>query len=384
MSLKALIAPPLTAHILGDARLKRQRDKFEHQRQRAGTPHIVEFFHDPADPYSQLLQTALPRFEARYAIQLVTHHVGPPNDGAAPEPEKLAVYALKDTARLAKKAGIDFTFTPTPPAQDTATADARREQLGHYLGGMLYYGGEWYWGLDRLHYLEARLTELGARHKKTGTDFIYPRPTPPTGTGKTGVGKTGAELHWYLSFRSPYTAIVPTRVKALADAYGAELKLRFVLPMVMRDLPVPKLKRRYIPLDTAREARHMGIPYGRVCDPVGKPVERGYSLLPWAREQGRGYEYAAAFLHMVWAEGVNAGSDKGMQKIIERAGLNWDAAKHIIGNEDWRTEEEANRAEMMDMGIWGVPSFRVGKTITWGQDRLWVIENALKKTADNK
>ena len=42
-------------------------------------------------------------------------------------------------------------------------------------------------------------------------------------------------------------------------------------------------------------------------------------------------------------------------------------------------EAEANRLEMMERGIWGVPSFRVGDTITWGQDRLWVIEHALQK-----
>ena len=81
----------------------------------------------------------------------------------------------------------------------------------------------------------------------------------------------------------------------------------------------------------------------------------------------------------VWSEGVDAGSDSGMRKIVERADLNWSEAKDIVGNEDWRDEAEANRAEMMNRGIWGVPSFRVGDTITWGQDRLWVIEHALQK-----
>jgi len=240
-------------------------------------------------------------------------------------------------------------------------------------GGTLYYGGEWYWGLDRLHYLEARFTQLGARKDGAG-GLIYEPPSIPVSSGNTG-----AEIHWYLSFRSPYTAIVRDRVKALADTYGAELKLRFVLPMVMRGLPVPPNKKKYIPFDTAREARRLDVPFGRIMDPVGRPVELGYSLLPWAREQGRGYEFVNAFLSCVWSEGIDAGSHKGLQKIVERAGLNWDEAKNIIGNEDWRAEAEANRLEMMERGIWGVPSFRVGDTITWGQDRLWVIEHALQK-----
>jgi 2-hydroxychromene-2-carboxylate isomerase len=187
------------------------------------------------------------------------------------------------------------------------------------------------------------------------------------------------ELHFYLSFRSPYTYIAAQRAKALADAYGADLKLRFVLPMVMRSLPVPRMKRRYITLDTAREARRLSIPFGRIADPVGRPVERGYSLIPWAREQGRGFEFCQAFLAGVWSRGVDAGSDRGMKQIVEAAGLDWQAGRDIIGNDDWRAEAEDNRTEMMALGIWGVPSFRVGKTATWGQDRLWLVEDALKQ-----
>lgn len=357
--------------MLSEVTLNKKRRAFERARIKSGEGHVVEFFHDPSDPYSQLLQTVLATFQDRYDIELITHEVSPPDDGAAPEREKLAEYSKKDAMRLAKKAGIEFEINDQPPAFNTGDADARREKLGHYLGGTLHYGGEWYWGLDRLHYLEHRLSALGLGQSSAP---IYTPPKVPSGTGQTG-----AELHWYLSFRSPYTAIVRDRVKALADAYGADLKLRFVLPMVMRGLPVPPAKKKYIPLDTAREARRLSVPFGRVIDPVGKPVEMGYSLIPWARNQGRGYEYVQSWLQGVWAEGIDAGSHKGLQKIVERAGLDWNEGKDRLGNEDWRSEAEANRQEMMNRGIWGVPSFRVGDTITWGQDRLWVMEHALQK-----
>ena len=376
MSVKSLIVPRLAAKMLSEDTLEKKRAKFERERAKAGRDHVVEFFHDPSDPYSQLLENVLPKFQDRYKVKLLTHLVGPPDDGAAPEREKLAEYSKMDAMRLAKKTGIDFEIQDLPPASNTAEADARREGLGHYLGGTLYYGGEWYWGLDRLHYLEDRLAKLGARNECV-SGHIYDPPTVPAAGGKTG-----AELHWYLSFRSPYTAIVRDRVKELADAYGAELKLRFVLPMVMRGLPVPPAKKKYIPLDTAREARRLGVKFGKVMDPVGRPVELGYSLIPWSREHGRDYEFVEAFLTCVWSEGIDAGSASGMRKIVERAGLNWNDARSILGNDDWRAEAEANRAEMMDRGIWGVPSFRVGDTITWGQDRLWVIEHALQKLGD--
>lgn len=376
MSLKSLIVPNVTQWMMSEGRLNRARAKHERNRKRRGHAHTVEFFHDPSDPYSQLLHTVLPDFTARYDVVLKTHVVGPPDEGAAPERDKLRAYSISDTKQLAEKAGIAFDYIETAPASDTMEADARRDALGHYLGGTLYYAREWYWGLDRLHYLEGRLTAMGLRRPDSGSAPIYAPPDVPSATGQSG-----AALHWYLSFRSPYTAIVRDRVKALADAYGAELKLRFVLPMVMRGLPVPPAKRRYIPLDTAREARRLDVPFGRIVDPVGEPVEMGYSLLPWAREQGRGYEYARNWLAAVWSEGLDAGRERGLKQIVDRSGLSWSEARTHLGSDDWRAEAEANRQEMMDRGIWGVPSFRVGDTITWGQDRLWVIEDELKRLA---
>lgn len=373
MGLTSYIVPRVAEKMLSRKTLEKNRAAYERFRVKSDSPHLVEFFHDRSDPYSQLLQQVLSDFETRYDVTLKIHHVGPPNAEAAPEREKLNHYAKQDAVLLARKAGIDFEFRDLPTAKNTEQADVRLKTLGHYQGGMLHYGGEWYWGLDRLHYLEARLSDLGLRIGAS-EDLIYAPPAVPSGHGNTG-----AELHWYVSFRSPYSAIVRDRVKALADAYGATLKLRFVLPMVMRGLPVSPLKKKYIPLDTAREAHRLGVPFGRICDPVGKPVERAYSLLPWARGHGRDYDYAQSWLTGVWAEGLDAGRERGLRKIIERAGLDWTEAKNILGSEDWRDEAEANRIEMMDYGIWGVPSFRVGDCITWGQDRLWVIEEALKR-----
>jgi 2-hydroxychromene-2-carboxylate isomerase len=377
MSLKSVIAPPIIAYVFGEKRQAVQRKRHERQRKRAGEPHQVEFFHDPSDPYSQLLKQVLPEFKARYDVTVTEHSVSPPNDVAAPEREKLATYAQRDAALIAAKAGIDFTYHPAPPAKHSEAGNARLEALGHYMGGMLHYAGEWYWGLDRLHYLEARLRDLGAAKDVSLSQPIFAPPQIPS-REPNNQKKSGRELHAYLSFRSPYSAIVLPRAQALAQAYGAKLVLRIVLPMVMRGLPVPKAKKAYILPDTAREARRLGVPYGKICDPVGRPIERAYALFLYARAQGREIDFANAFYQMVWAEGVNAGSDRGLRRITERAGLDWRAGKANFALDDWREEAETNQREMMARGIWGVPSFRVDDTIIWGQDRLWVIEDALK------
>jgi len=89
-------------------------------------------------------------------------------------------------------------------------------------------------------------------------------------------------LEFFLSLRSPYTYIAMERSFDLSHRLPVDLVLRPVLPMVMRGLPVPREKQLYIVLDTKREAEDAGVPFGRVCDPVGRPVERCFSLYPCA------------------------------------------------------------------------------------------------------
>lgn len=425
MSLKSALVSRIAARLTSKARQTRARARAERDRQAAGLPHVVDYFHQADDPYSALLVQVLPLFAGRYDVELRCHLAPAPADWAAPERERLEAYSRLDAARLAERAGLSFADPGRqPPREDVQLAERRlasslkagrfladgaeiseelwsgtsavreeidarealragetlRDKLGHYLGGTLHYGGEWYWGLDRLHYLEERLAELGARRADAPGAPIYPDPETPM-TDARPVGAGAPPLDFFLSFRSPYTYLAVGRVKALADAYGVDLKLRFVLPMVMRGLPVPPSKRGYITQDAAREARRLGVPFGRIADPVGRPVERGYSLLPWAISQGRGHQYCLAFMRAVWSRGVDAGSEAGMQRIVTEAGLDWNRAKPLLGADGWRAEAEANRRKLLSLGLWGVPSFRFGETAAWGQDRLWVIENAVRRHA---
>jgi 2-hydroxychromene-2-carboxylate isomerase len=197
----------------------------------------------------------------------------------------------------------------------------------------------------------------------------------------------GTSIDFYFSLRSPYSAICAANVFKWAQQNGVQVNLKYVLPMVMRGLPVPVEKRKYISLDAAREAHVQKVAFGRLNDPVGKPTERGLALIPFAQMNQLAEAYIQSFMQGVWSEGLDAGTDAHLKIIVERAGLNWAAAKDILQNKAndtlWRTVAEQNRQALSALGLWGVPSFRFEETAVWGQDRFWVIEKAMRAQFDS-
>lgn len=416
-------------------RLIDSRRTQERERVKSGSSHCIEYFHQVDDGYSHLAVQALRPLMDRYDIELKCHLVRGPSGNNLPEPELLPRLSLRDAALVSSHYGLDFpsnTSLPGPDlvgganailaqvsaeqfpqvaiavgaalfGQDAVAAlqslektngaankaitqraldegDSRQSALKHYSGAMFYYAGEWYWGVDRLYHLEARLQSL---HAVRGEEraLLYPRPDIEQGPGKDNGSLT---LEIYASMRSPYTALIFDKAVALAKHTGVTLALRPVLPMVMRGVSLSRQKGMYIFADAAREARYLGVEFGTFYDPIGSPARRCYSLFNWAGEQGKQVELASSFLKSAFAQGINTNKDKGLAHVVEQAGLSWQDAQNVIDNDDWQDELEANRTTMYGFDCWGVPSFRLldsqGNTLVavWGQDRLWLISREIQ------
>ncbi|HXA46017.1 MAG TPA: DsbA family protein [Burkholderiaceae bacterium] len=432
MSIKTLLMPMISERLLSRKRLLKLRARSERKRVANRQRHQVHYFHQIDDPYSALTAQVLPQLLSRYDIELIPHIVGAPPADAAPERDKLIAYSRRDAQLLAQHHGLNFRdpgAQPASQAQEDAAAllvaaidkhdftkivgsvstrlwengssvaevalqradreavsahieaaNQLRQRLGHYLGATFFYGGEWYWGIDRLYHLEKRLQELDAQ--STGVSGLM---FPPSVDLSVALKIANPPIiDFFFSLRSPYSAIVAPRVFDLAERTGAQVRLRFVLPMVMRGLPVPPNKSNYIILDCAREAFERSIPFGRVNDPRGRPTERGLSLIPLALRVGKGQAYILSVMHGIWAEGIDIGSDKGLRKVVERVGLSWADACLALQDEDWRKTAEENRVEMFELGLWGVPSFHVRDTVVWGQDRLWAVEDVILTLRDTQ
>ena len=372
----------------------------EKKRQAEGRHHEVLYFHQEGDGYSDLAAQTLENLVARYDITLGIHLVTAETGGNTPELELLKLMSYRDAAMISHHYGLDHPTTLSPEQamvlQDKmggtdgslqerqSAGNNLRSKLGHYSGAMFYYEGEWYWGVDRLYHLEARLKSLGA-DKSPDQPTLYPRPS------NTVSGDASAlTLEYYPSLRSPYTAVSWEPTMKLAHESGINLEIKPVLPMVMRGVPATRQKGIYIFKDAAREARAQGVIYGKFYDPIGDPVLKGYALYVWAKTTGKGNDLLGSFLNAAFAEGINTNNYHGLRHVVEKAGLDWQEARNHLNDTEWHSELEQNRLSMYGFGSWGVPSYHLlnanGDSVlaVWGQDRLWLVSRKITDLITNK
>lgn len=408
-----------------------KRRQFERKRGNKGQPHKVVVFLRLNDAYSYVLLQTLKPLAERYPLQFEFRTVLNLQAQMYPAPLLWASNAFNDSRDLAQLYQLDFPRAAPPSdvqrdnqltaqllhweleshylnnalalfkaywhddssaISDLINVDVCShdecyqhhlqanenllKQQGHYLSAMLHYGEEWYWGLDRLEHLEQRLNQLGLGsqperidYNLSHRDFCQAPATEQHSSSKPLV------IYW--SARSPYSYLGLVRARQLCQHYNIPLQIKPVLPMVMRRMQVPRTKGMYIMRDTKREAEKYGLDFGRVADPLGQGVERCYALFDYARRKGKAVAFAESFARGVWAEGIAADNDAGLEVISSRAGLDWNIAKPLLQDQSWRVWAQDNLAELYGNDLWGVPSFKYGELNVFGQDRLGRVEQAM-------
>jgi 2-hydroxychromene-2-carboxylate isomerase len=187
----------------------------------------------------------------------------------------------------------------------------------------------------------------------------------------------GSRVEFFFSFRSPYSYLAGPRAFALGERFDIELAFRGVIPMVMRGQSVPREKGLHTLRDVDREARRLGMPFGRIHDPLGQGAMRCLVVSEHAVDAGREREFVLAASRAIWGEAVDVSLDAGLRPICEQAGLSWPDCRASLEDPAMLARVEANTAALGELGHWGVPVFLFAGELFWGQDRIEDLEVAL-------
>lgn len=409
------------------------RIKSETSRQQENRPHEVLYFHKVNDPYSHLTIQYIDKFKSSFDVIFKPVLVGEEDPEAVHEPSLYSIYCLEDVKKIAPFYGIKFSADFYPSQESVAKANSiltsvddvsfveiaksvsfalwegdeeelnnlwlkfqatdsevqiklqngneLRNDKGYYFGSAFYYEKELYWGLDRLHYLEDRLTELGLKNSSNNesvSQLELKAPAKLTSDKKVN-------LYFYPSLNSPYTFVSAKRVRELQDEYPINLITQPVLPMLMRKMTIPGVKAKYIISDAAREGRKHGHEMKSIYSPIGKPARKAYSLFPIINEAGRGFDYIDALLKSSFQDGINIGDEEYLEDLVTKLDLDWMEIKKELNTKGWKKVLNDNLEDMYAGDCWGVPSFKItdedgsNPFYVWGQDRMWLLKEEINK-----
>lgn len=190
---------------------------------------------------------------------------------------------------------------------------------------------------------------------------------------------TARRLEFFFSFRSPYSYLAAPRAFALADRYEVEVVYRGVIPMAMRGQAVPRAKRLHTLRDADREAARLGMPFGRIHDPIGPGAMRCLLVAEHAVDVGRERAFVLEASRGIWAEAVDVAGDGGLRRVSERAGLSWRDCREALREPRMAARVTASTEALDALGHWGVPVLAFGAEPYWGQDRIEDLEADLRR-----
>lgn len=201
-----------------------------------------------------------------------------------------------------------------------------------------------------------------------------------------------ARVEFFYDYSSPWTYLAFTRIEELCRRHAAELVWRPILvgglfntvnPSVYesRERPVPA-KARYMLKDLHDWARLYGI--ALTFPPSVFPVNSVKALRGAlvALDAGCIGRYSARVFHAYFGEDRDISRDDVLAAIVTDVGLDPAAYFDAIGSPAYKDRIRGNTEECAHRGGFGSPTVFVGDDMYFGNDRLVLVEAALRRSDD--
>lgn len=193
------------------------------------------------------------------------------------------------------------------------------------------------------------------------------------------------QVEFFFDVGSPFSHIAWRALPEIAARTGAQIVWRPILiggvfkaTGNVSPMTVPA-KGSYSTIDLYRWAEYYGIPFQMNPHfPINTlPLMRGATAMlmrgPKALEA-----YLDAIYPAMFEQPVNLGEPAEIGKVLARAGIDPQALMTEIGTDAVKDKLRTDTDEAVQRGVFGAPTFFVGKEMYWGQDRLMFVERALK------
>jgi len=191
-------------------------------------------------------------------------------------------------------------------------------------------------------------------------------------------------VEFFFDVGSPTTYLAYTQLPAIAAECDARIDWR---PMLLggvfkatgnsSPVTVPA-KGRWMSDDIARWARRYGVPFSfNPHFPIKTlTLMRGAAGLQ-LRQPGDFPRYLGVVFNAMWVAPRNLGDTAVLASTLVEGGFDPDAFGALVADPEVKARLVANTEEAVARGVFGAPTFFVGKQMFFGQDRLDFVREAL-------
>ena len=169
---------------------------------------------------------------------------------------------------------------------------------------------------------------------------------------------------------------------------GLEVEIEW-MPFELRPYPTPTLKPEdeYLPrvwkASVYPMAERLGVPIQLPTVSPQPYTRKAFLGLQYAKQQGKGNEYATAVMKAFFQQNLNIGEDDVLKNILHTLGLNPAGLDEFVNSPEANAQHDVDLQFAKQVGIQAVPSLAVGSQFFSGVPSVQALRRVLEQHVQN-
>lgn len=193
---------------------------------------------------------------------------------------------------------------------------------------------------------------------------------------------TSTIVEFYFDPVSPYAWLAMEQIDRIIEA-GGHIACRPILFAGLLNAYATKgpaevpTKRAYVFRDVMRQAKRLNLPFR---GPPYHPFNPLAALRAIHAIEGDAQRLALSrhVLASVWRDGIDVADPDGLAGVLARGGFDADPVLVASATPEIKLRLRSETQKAIDVGVFGVPTFRLYDELFWGADRVETVVWALK------
>ena len=197
---------------------------------------------------------------------------------------------------------------------------------------------------------------------------------------------TPIKIQVWTDFVCPFCLLGESIIEKAIEGLNVEIEW---MPFELRPYPTPTLKPEdeYLPrvwkASVYPMAERLGVPIKLPTVSPQPYTRKAFLGLQFAKQQGKGNEYATAVMKAFFQQNLNIGEDDVLKNILHTLGLNPAGLDEFVNSPEANAQHDVDLQFAKQVGIQAVPSLAVGSQFFSGVPSVQALRRVLEQHVQN-